>query len=141
MKRILWTGFAVAALAVPAGMASAQADDSGVEDDTTTVVCDGDQLRQQLHDGSGDQARSQQRAQDCEDCDQAMVQNRIREQVRVEDGTGDMVREQVRSQDGTGDMAREQVRSEDCDTCDGDQLREQLHDGSGDQVRSGGRGR
>lgn len=131
MKKILWTGIAVAAFALPAGIASAQTDDSGVEDETTTVECDGDQLRQQLHDGSGGQARSQQRAQalECEDCDQAMIQRRVREQVQVEDGTGD--------------MARERVRTEDCDTCDGDQLREhqQLHDGSGSQTRQGGQAR
>lgn len=130
MKRMLWTITAVGALAIPAGWAAAQtADDAVVEDETTTtVVCDQDQdrVQLQLHDGTGDQQRTQQRLQDheCDSCDQLQVQ--LREQVRVEDGQGDMVRNQyriegdvtppVRNQyrveDGQGDMVQQQTRAQ-----------------------------
>jgi Ni/Co efflux regulator RcnB len=122
MKKILLTITAVGALAVPAGIAAAQTDDDVTETETpTTVVCDQDQSRDQLrlHDGTGDQERTQQRLQtyECDECEQAQV--RVREQVRVEDGQGEMV--------------RNQARVEDCDACTGDQLRDRarVEDGTG----------
>jgi Ni/Co efflux regulator RcnB len=126
MKRILWTITAVGALAVPVGIAAAQTDDDVTETDPpTTVVCDHDQSRDQLrlHDGTGDQERTQQRAHECDDCEQAHV--RVREQVRVEDGRGDMV--------------RNQVRVEDCDDCTGGQQRTQARvpGGVGDGTGAG----
>lgn len=127
MKRILWIITAVGALAVPVGIAAAQADDDVIDTETpTTVVCDHDQLREQLrlHDGTGDRERMQQRLEthECDACEQAQV--REREQNRVEDGQGEMV--------------RDQARVEDCDACTGDQVREhrELHAGIGDQGRN-----
>ena len=128
MKRILWTITAVGALAVPVGIAAAQIDDDVTETETpTTVVCDQEQVREQLrlHDGTGDQERTQERTQahECDACEQAQV--RVREQVRVEDGQGEMV--------------RNQVRAEDCDGCTGDQVRTRarVEDGTAEQQQDG----
>jgi hypothetical protein len=123
MKRILWTITAVGALAVPVGMVAAQTDDDTTVDTETptTVVCDQDQQRLQLHrqDGTGDQERAQQRLQahECDGC----LQARERVQVRVEDGQGDMV--------------RNQARLEECGTCTGDQVR--ARDGATVQEQDG----
>lgn len=123
MKRILWTITAVGALAVPVGIATAQADDDVTETDPpTTVECDREQLR--LHDGTGDQARTQERlhAEDCDGCEEA----ELRHQYRSEEGQGDMVRHQYRVEEGQGDMVRHQYRVEDCDGCTGDQSRDRV---------------
>ena len=153
MKRILMTITAVGTLAVPAGLALAQIDDTTVDTGaSTTVVYEQDQLRLRdqdqlrLHDG------------DCELCDG--VHARIREQVRSTEATGEMVRRQLRvegdendtgeqvrlqleAHEGAGEQVRNQLRVEDCDDCTGEQVRSQLeaHEGAGEQVRAGPNGR
>lgn len=84
------------------------------------------------------------------ECDQ----EQLREQLRLQDGSGDQtrtqqrlqaheceeceqaherVRHQVRVEEGRGDMVRNQVRIEDCDGCTGDQTRTraQVEDSTG----------
>lgn len=113
MKRILWTITAVGALAVPVGIATAQADDDLTEPDPpTTIECDRDQLR--LRDGTGDQQRTHERLNATE-CDGGCERNEVRNQYRLEEGQGAMERHQYRVEscdDCTGDQARVQDRTE-----------------------------
>ena len=158
MKRTLITLIAAGTLAVPAGLALAQ-DDTPQPTEPTPTCEEHEHSRDRVnqHDPAAEhgQHRAENRYQvegaPCDgDCPGPMAHER--NQVRVEDGTGEQVRNQVRLEDGTcdGDCADEQVQNrhqvqlEDnagdgtCDgDCTGDRVRDQvrLEDETGDQVQ------
>ncbi len=122
MKKMLMTLTMAGALAVPVGVALAQADTTGPVDEPTVVEPVRDQTRLRLHQEDG-----------YEQCDGTAEMEREQERTRahVADGTGQAV--QDRSAEQAGDCTRD---------CAGDQLRERDrdHDHAGLEVGATVRG-